>query len=126
MKDWKKPNHGSLLEWANQGVLLLNALLTVTAQEPGSHADVGWESFTDSIISKLDSEKENLVFLLWGGFAQMKGIKINRDKHLVLKSGHPSPRSEKLFFGNRHFSQTNTFLRSKGIEPINWQIHFAT
>ena len=116
------PISGNLERWAEQGVLLLNATLTVREGEAGSHQKKGWETFTDTVIQKISDEKENIVFLLWGGFAQKKGAKINRTKHHVLESGHPSPLSANrgLWFGNKHFSKTNTYLQSLGIETIKW------
>lgn len=116
------PISGNLERWADQGVLLLNATLTVRESEAGSHQNKGWETFTDSVIQKLSDEKENVVFLLWGGFAQKKGAKINRTKHHVLESGHPSPLSANrgFWFGNKHFSKTNTYLQSLGKETIKW------
>jgi len=116
-----KPGNGNLERWAKQGVLLLNATLTVRANTPGSHQNKGWETFTDSVIRILSEEKDNIVFLLWGAYAQRKGTIIDESKHKVLKSAHPSPfAAHKGFFGNKHFSQTNTFLLSKGLEPIDW------
>lgn len=114
--------NGNLEKWANQGVLLLNAVLTVRTGEAGSHQNKGWEKFTDAVIKILSAEKENLVFLLWGGYAKKKGRKIDTDKHLVLTSGHPSPLSANrgYWFGNRHFSQTNNYLIENGKSPINW------
>ena len=116
------PISGNLERWADQGVLLLNATLTVRETEAGSHQKKGWETFTDAVIQKISDEKENIVFLLWGGFAQKKGAKINRTKHNVLESGHPSPLSANrgLWFGNKHFSKTNTYLQSLGKETIKW------
>jgi uracil-DNA glycosylase len=116
------PISGNLERWADQGVLLLNATLTVRETEAGSHQNKGWETFTDSVIQKLSDEKENIVFLLWGGFAKKKGAKINRTKHHVLETGHPSPLSANrgLWFGNKHFSKTNTYLQSLGKETIKW------
>lgn len=115
------PKSGNLTRWANQGVLLLNATLTVQAHMAGSHQKKGWESFTDSAIHKLAENKENLVFILWGAYAQKKAAFIDTNKHLVLKSVHPSPLSaHNGFFGNNHFSTTNKYLISKGIEPIQW------
>ncbi len=115
------PGDGDLERWARQGVLLLNATLTVRANSPGSHQNKGWESFTDAVIKKLSDEKENLVFLLWGAYAQKKGEMIDDAKHLILKSPHPSPFSaNRGFFGNRHFSKTNQYLRSKEIKEIEW------
>ncbi len=115
------PSNGSLFRWADQGVLLLNATLTVRASSPGSHQNKGWEQFTDMVVSKISSLKNNVVFLLWGSYAQKKGEVIDRVGHKVLQSPHPSPFSaDRGFFGNRHFSQTNDYLKSKGIEPIDW------
>jgi uracil-DNA glycosylase len=118
------PNSGNLTSWANQGVLLLNAGLTVREDVPNSHQYLKWNLFTDAVIQKLSNEKEGLVFLLWGGFAQKKGVKINREKHLVLECGHPSPLSanQGKWFGNKHFSKTNAYLESKGVEPIQWLV----
>lgn len=115
------PKSGNLTRWANQGVLLLNATLTVQAHMAGSHQRKGWETFTDAAIHSLAEKKENLVFILWGAYAQKKAAFIDTNKHLVLKSVHPSPLSaHNGFFGNNHFSKTNAFLESKGIEPIQW------
>lgn len=116
------PNSGNLEHWAYQGVLMLNATLTVRAKQPGSHQNKGWEQFTDAVIQCLSDEKENLVFLLWGSYAQKKGVIINRNKHLVLESPHPSPFSaHRGFLGNKHFSKTNDFLISKNLAGINWK-----
>jgi uracil-DNA glycosylase len=116
------PISGNLERWADQGVLLLNATLTVREIEAGSHQKKGWETFTDAVIQKISDEKENVVFLLWGGFAQKKGAKINRTKHHVLESGHPSPLSANrgFWFGNKHLSKTNAYLQSLGKETIEW------
>jgi uracil-DNA glycosylase len=115
------PKSGDLTRWAEQGVLLLNATLTVRAATPGSHQNKGWEAFTDAVIKKISEERENVVFLLWGAYAQKKGEIIDRKKHLVLMSAHPSPFSaDRGFFGNKHFSKTNEYLRSKGIKEIDW------
>lgn len=116
------PPNGNLDRWATQGVLLLNATLTVRAHEAGSHQRKGWEKFTDAVIQKLSEERENVVFLLWGGPAKKKGAKIDTAKHLVLTSGHPSPLAANrgYWFGNKHFSKTNEFLREKGKQPIGW------
>lgn len=112
---------GCLTGWAEQGVLLLNSVLTVERGRAASHQGKGWEQFTDEIIELLSSQAESLVFLLWGGYAQRKGSVIDARKHLVLKSPHPSPLSaHRGFFGNRHFSQCNDYLLSKGKEPIDW------
>lgn len=118
------PTSGNLASWANQGVLLLNSGLTVREDIPNSHKHLKWNLFTDAVIQKLSDKKEGLVFLLWGNFAQKKGVKINREKHLVLESGHPSPLSanQGKWFGNKHFSKTNTYLESQGLEPIHWLV----
>ncbi len=116
------PKGGNLESWARQGVLLLNASLTVRAQEPMSHSKIGWHHFTDAVISKISHEKEHVVFLLWGKFAQEKKVLINDKKHLILTSAHPSPLSVKGFFGNRHFSKANTFLMKQGLDPIDWSL----
>ena len=115
------PMSGDLTRWANQGVLLLNATLTVRAHQAGSHQGKGWEQFTDAVIHRLAQERENLVFILWGSYAQRKGEFIDRSRHLVLQSPHPSPLSaHRGFFGNRHFSRTNEYLTAHGIKPILW------
>lgn len=116
------PNHGHLINWAKQGVLLLNAVLTVEKDKPASHRGKGWEQFTDRAIEILNQEKENLVFMLWGKDARNKGEKIDRTKHLVLESGHPSPFSAHLFKGNKHFSKCNDYLIKHSQITINWQI----
>lgn len=122
--DFINPNHGYLTYWAKQGVLLLNDVLTVKAAAAGSHQKLGWEQFTEHVISFLSEQKSDLVFMLWGNHALKKGKKIDRAKHLVLVSGHPSPMSanQGKWFGNKHFSQANTFLVSKGKQPIDWQL----
>lgn len=115
------PSTGNLLRWAKQGVLLLNATLTVEAHRAGSHQDKGWEVFTDAVIRVLSEKRENLVFMLWGSYAQQKGIQINHSKHLVLRSVHPSPLSAyRGFIGCGHFSEANEFLISKEKTPIQW------
>ena len=116
------PNNGNLISWAEQGVLLLNATLTVRAHEAGSHQKQGWEKFTDAVIKQISDTKKDIVFLLWGGFAKKKGAKIDPNKHHILVSGHPSPLSANrgYWFGNKHFSKTNIFLKSKGKTIINW------
>ncbi|HOX83284.1 MAG TPA: uracil-DNA glycosylase [Chryseolinea sp.] len=115
------PVSGDLERWARQGVLLLNATLTVRAATPGSHQNRGWEEFTDAIIRTLSEEKENVVFILWGAYAQKKGQLIDHQKHFVLMSPHPSPFSAYSgFFGNKHFSKTNTYLRKNGMSEIEW------
>lgn len=116
------PTTGNLERWAEQGVLLLNATLTVRAHEAGSHQNRGWETFTDAVIQKVSDSNEDVVFLLWGGFAKKKGLRINREKHLVLETGHPSPLSANrgLWFGNKHFSKANVYLKSKNRNEIEW------
>ena len=115
------PSSGNLTRWAEQGVLLLNATLTVRAHQAGSHQRRGWEEFTDAAIRVLAEQKEHLVFILWGSYAQKKGAFIDRNKHLVLTSVHPSPLSAyNGFFGNKHFSRTNEYLVAHGETPINW------
>ncbi|THF47872.1 uracil-DNA glycosylase [Flavobacterium supellecticarium] len=116
------PKSGNLERWADQGVLLLNATLTVRESMAGSHQNQGWETFTDAVIQKVSDEKKDVVFLLWGGFAKKKGAKIDRNRHFVLETGHPSPLSANrgLWFGNKHFSKANAFLQQKGKPPINW------
>lgn len=115
------PESGNLERWAKQGILLLNATLTVRANEAGSHQNKGWETFTDAVIEKISQEKEGLVFLLWGAYAQRKGTVIDHDKHFVLQSAHPSPlAAHKGFFGNKHFSKTNEYLAKIGKNPILW------
>lgn len=115
------PQSGDLSRWAEQGVLLLNATLTVRSSSPGSHQNKGWEQFTDAVIKHISDTKKNVVFLLWGAYAQKKGEVIDRSKHLVLMSAHPSPFSaDRGFFGNKHFSKTNAYLKSKGFEEIDW------
>ncbi len=115
------PASGNLTRWAEQGVLLLNAILTVRAHQAGSHQNRGWETFTDAAIRLLAEEREHLVFILWGAYAQRKGAFIDRDRHLVLASPHPSPLSAyNGFFGNRHFSRANAYLREHGETEIAW------
>ena len=117
------PRTGNLTHWAEQGVFLLNASLTVRAGEPMSHAKIGWAQFTDTVIKTISEKKKNVVFLLWGKFAQEKKILIDEAKHLILKAAHPSPLSAYAgFLGCKHFSKTNTFLMSKGIDPVDWKI----
>ena len=116
------PESGNLNRWAMQGVFLLNATLSVRAHEAGSHQKQGWETFTDAVIQTISEQQEGVVFLLWGGFAQKKAKLIDKDKHLILRSGHPSPLSANrgYWFGNRHFSQSNTYLQQRGLTPIVW------
>lgn len=118
-----QPEHGDLTNWCKQGVLLLNATLTVRGQTPGSHQKKGWEQFTDKVISLLSEEKENVVFILWGKYAQDKGSVIDDRKHFVISSPHPSPfAAHRGFFGSKPFSKTNNFLQSKGINPVDWKL----
>ena len=115
------PSSGSLRRWAEQGVLLLNATLTVRQHQAASHAGHGWETFTDAVIRHLSSERDHLVFILWGSYAQRKGAVIDRSRHLVLTSAHPSPLSAyRGFFGKHHFSLANDYLAKWGKQPINW------
>lgn len=116
-------SHGCLIPWAQQGVLLLNSVMTVEAGRPNSHKGKGWEKFTDAVIELINSEHRNVVFLLWGAYAQKKGKKIDRQKHCVLESVHPSPLSVyRGFFGCQHFSKANRYLIKNGKQPINWQL----
>lgn len=116
------PKSGNLERWASQGVMLLNATLTVRAGQAGSHQGKGWETFTDAVIKLISDEKQHVVFMLWGAYAQKKGAIIDGKKHLVLKAKHPSPMAANYggWFGNKHFSQANTYLESKGLPPIEW------
>lgn len=115
------PQNGDLSRWAKQGVLLLNATLTVQAHLAGSHQNKGWETFTDAVIKTISEQKEHVVFLLWGAYAQRKGLVIDKTRHLVMESVHPSPLSaSRGFFGNHHFSSTNSYLELKGLMSINW------
>ncbi len=117
------PTTGNLTKWAQQGVLLLNAVLTVRENEPASHAKIGWMHFTDAVIRKISDEKKGIVFLLWGKFAEQKQMLIDETKHFVLKAAHPSPFSaDKGFFGCKHFSKTNELLAKQGLQVIDWHI----
>ena len=119
----KIPNHGNLTKWAEHGVFLLNASLTVRAAEPMSHSKIGWAQFTDAIIKLISDRKEHVVFFLWGKFAQDKRVLINENKHLILRAAHPSPLSAfNGFFGCKHFSKANEYLMSKGIDPVDWSL----
>lgn len=120
-----KPVSGNLQAWAQQGVLMLNAVLTVEAGLPGSHKAFGWETFTDAVIKHLSQHKQHLVFLLWGNYALGKAPLIDAQKHLVLRAAHPSPLARGAFFGSRHFSQTNAYLQSHGLAPVNWHLTTA-
>lgn len=116
-------NHGDLTSWADQGVLMLNAVLTVRHKTPGSHKNWGWQRFTNQAIQTLSENRENLVFLLWGSFARGKRSLVNSDKHRVLEAPHPSPFSaHNGFFGCRHFSKTNQYLQEHGLSPIKWEL----
>ena len=117
------PNSGDLTKWAKQGVLLLNATLTVRAHQAASHQKQGWETFTDQVIEKISFELENVVFLLWGSYAQKKSALVDNKKHLILKAVHPSPLSVyRGFFGSKHFSQANAYLSANGRQPIDWKL----
>ena len=117
------PDHGYLLKWAKQGVLMLNTVLTVRAHQANSHRGIGWEEFTDAAIRVLNTQDRPIVFILWGRPAQMKKAMLNNPKHLILEAPHPSPLSSyRGFFGSRPFSKTNQFLEANGVEPIDWQI----
>lgn len=117
------PTHGNLTHWAQQGVFLLNASLTVRAGEPMSHSKIGWAQFTDNVIKTISDKKEHVVFLLWGKFAQEKKVLIDETKHLILKAAHPSPLSAHAgFLGCKHFSKTNEYLGKNGIDPIDWSL----
>lgn len=112
---------GDLTRWAEQGVLMLNSVLTVLAGNPASHAGKGWETFTDAVIRELNDKREHIVYMLWGKYAQVKGTVIDREKNLVLTSAHPSPYSVTKFYGNHHFSKCNTYLEEHNITPIDWR-----
>ena len=116
------PTHGDLTGWAQQGVFLLNAILTVEAGNAGSHQKSGWQFFTDAVIKRLSEEREHLVFMLWGNFARNKRVYIDKTKHLILEAAHPSPLAGNAFSGCRHFSQANAYLVKNGLEPIDWRI----
>ena len=122
--DIEKPNHGNLEKWGKQGVLLLNSILTVEKSKPGSHANRGWEVFTDKILFLLNSSKNNLVFILWGKKAQEKGHFIDSDRHMIIKSTHPSPYSANNgFLGSKPFSRTNQYLKKNNIKEIDWYLN---
>ncbi|MDD6571986.1 MAG: uracil-DNA glycosylase, partial [Thermoflexaceae bacterium] len=117
------PNNGYLTKWAEQGVMMLNTVLTVRAHQANSHHDIGWEQFTDAAIRVLNEVDRPIVYMLWGSPAQRKAAMLNNPKHLILKAPHPSPLSAyRGFFGCRHFSQANEFLKANGLEPVDWQI----
>lgn len=116
------PNHGDLTPWATQGVLMLNATLTVRAGEAGSHQKIGWETFTDAVISKISQSCNGIVFLLWGRFAHSKADLIDANRHYILQAAHPSPLARGAFFGSKHFSKTNELLLKQNLTPIDWAI----
>ena len=120
--DFIAPSHGDLSSWASQGVLMLNAMLTVEANNAGSHKNIGWQKFTDTVIKKLSENTSGLIFLLWGNFARGKKTLIDENRHYVLESPHPSPLAGNAFLGNRHFSTVNEILTQQGKEPIDWQL----
>jgi len=121
--DFNMPEHGCLTQWADQGVLLLNAILTVEAKQPGSHQKKGWEQFSDHIIAQLNEHREHLVFMLWGKYAQEKGKRIDSNRHLVLQTTHPSPFSAyRGFLGCGHFSKANAWLKAHGQPPVDWSL----
>lgn len=116
------PPHGDLSAWAQQGVFLLNAMLTVEHRQPQSHQKIGWQNFTDAVIRRLSEQREHLVFMLWGNFARKKNVLIDASRHLILEAAHPSPLAGGAFFGCKHFSKANTYLQEHGLEPIRWQV----
>ena len=118
----KMSGRPNLEPWARQGVLLLNAVLTVRAGEPTSHAGIGWQSFTDAVISCISEKRDGVVFMLWGNYARSKAPLIDASRHFILQAAHPSPLARGAFFGCRHFSQANAILRSEGLDPVNWQL----
>ncbi len=119
----KRPDHGYLLPWAERGVLMLNSVLTVEQGKAGAHQGKGWEDFTDSIVSLLGSDRENLVFMLWGSYAQAKGKMLDGRRHMVLRCAHPSPLSaHRGFLGCKHFSKANDYLKRRGAEPVDWSL----
>ncbi|PHN02955.1 uracil-DNA glycosylase [Flavilitoribacter nigricans] len=115
-------SHGDLTAWAEQGVFLLNAMLTVERKKAGAHSKAGWQNFTDAVIKKLSAGRENLVFMLWGNFAKRKKELIDADKHLILMAAHPSPLAGGAFFGSKHFSQANAYLEEHGKTPVDWKV----
>eukprot|EP01098_Paradermamoeba_levis_P003377 TRINITY_DN1548_c0_g1_i4.p1 TRINITY_DN1548_c0_g1~~TRINITY_DN1548_c0_g1_i4.p1 ORF type:complete len:134 (+),score=33.21 TRINITY_DN1548_c0_g1_i4:1115-1516(+) len=122
IKGFKAPNHGFLADWAKQGLLMLNASLTVEAHKANSHATIGWQTFTDNVIKMINDQKKDVVFLLWGGFAKKKGKIVDRKRHTVIEAAHPSPLSVKLWWGCKVFSKTNTALEKLGKTPIDWNL----
>lgn len=120
--DFKIPNHGDLSTWAEQGVFMLNAVLTVEQKLAGSHKKLGWQQFTDAVIRTLSDQKKDVVFLLWGNYAKSKKDLIDSNRHHILEAAHPSPLARGAYFGSRHFSKTNSILQEHGHQPINWSI----
>jgi len=116
------PSHGDLTQWAEQGVFLLNAMLTVERGKAGSHKKIGWQNFTDAVIKTLSNERDNLIFMLWGNFAKKKAELIDNSKHLILEAAHPSPLARGTFFGSQHFSKANAYLMKMGKKPIDWSL----
>lgn len=116
------PDHGDLTSWSEEGVFLLNAMLTVEHKKPGSHKKIGWQNFTDAVITKLSEKRNHLVFMLWGNYAKGKNILIDTKKHLVLEAPHPSPLARGGFFGCKHFSKANVYLTKNGKKPVNWKL----
>ncbi|MEY4134007.1 MAG: hypothetical protein RL386_357 [Bacteroidota bacterium] len=116
------PGHGDLTQWADRGVFLLNAMLTVEKNKAGSHQQIGWQTFTDAVIRKLSERRSGLVFMLWGNFARKKSQLVDASRHLVLEAAHPSPLAQGAFFGCRHFSRANAFLAAQGVPPVDWTI----
>lgn len=117
------PKHGDLTEWADQGVLLLNATLTLEHKKSNSHSKIGWQRFTDAVIKKLSDERSGVVFMLWGNYAKGKSTLIDASKHLILTAAHPSPLAGGAFFGNKHFSQANVYLEEQGLKGIDWKLN---
>ena len=122
IEGFEKPNHGNLEKWADQGVFLLNAFLTVEHQKAGSHQKIGWQNFTYAVIQTISEEREGVVFMLWGNFAKKKASLIDGSKHLILEAAHPSPLARDAFLGSKHFSQANAYLQEQGKEPIDWKL----
>lgn len=122
IEGFKAPGHGNLQSWADQGIFMLNATMTVRASQANSHSDFGWQTFTDAVIRAINEQASGVVFILWGGFAQKKGKVINRNRHCVLEAAHPSPLSVTKFLGCKVFSKTNAYLLKKGQEPIDWSV----
>lgn len=122
IEGFEAPKHGDLTEWANQGVLLLNATLTLEHRQSNSHSKIGWQRFTDAVIKKISDGRSGVVFMLWGNFAKSKAVLIDGSKHLVLTAAHPSPMAGGAFFGNKHFSQANAYLEKQGETGIDWKL----